>query len=101
MVCALIGTAIAQTYPDKPIRLLVPYAPGGSSDAIGRIIGQKMGDALGQSLVIDNRAGAASVIGRELAARAAPDGYTLLIGDAVHTINVHVLRNVPYHPVND
>jgi len=95
------GATSAQQYPNRPIRLLVPYAPGGSSDAIGRILGQKMGDALGQSLVIDNRAGAASVIGRELAAKAAPDGYTLMIGDAVHAINVHVLRNVPYHPVND
>jgi len=97
------ATAHAQTgaYPTRPIRLLVPYAPGGSSDAIGRILGQKMGDALGQQLVIDNRAGAASVIGRELAAKAVPDGYTLLLGDAVHTINVHVLKSVPYHPVND
>jgi tripartite-type tricarboxylate transporter receptor subunit TctC len=101
IACALSAVASAQSYPDKPIRLLVPYAPGGSSDAIGRIIGQKMGDALGQSLVIDNRAGAASVIGREITARAAPDGYTLMIGDAVHTINVHVLRNIPYDPVRD
>lgn len=97
------ATAHAQTgaYPSRPIRLLVPYAPGGSSDAIGRILGQKMGDAMGQQLVIDNRAGAASVIGRELAAKAVPDGYTLLLGDAVHTINVHVLKSVPYHPMND
>ncbi|MGH8619796.1 MAG: tripartite tricarboxylate transporter substrate binding protein [Burkholderiales bacterium] len=93
----------AQTtgYPTRPIRLLVPFAPGGSSDAIGRILGQKMGEAMGQQLVIDNRAGAASVIGRDLAAKAPPDGYTLLLGDAVHTINVHVLKNVPYDPVND
>jgi tripartite-type tricarboxylate transporter receptor subunit TctC len=95
------GAAAAQPYPTRPIRLLVPYAPGGSSDAIARILAQKMGDALGQSLVIDNRAGAASVIGRDLAAKAPPDGYTLLLGDAVHTINVHVLRDVPYHPIND
>jgi tripartite-type tricarboxylate transporter receptor subunit TctC len=101
IACTMCGTAGAQPYPNKPVRLLVPYAPGGSSDAIGRIIGQKLGDALGQSFVIDNRAGAASVIGRELVARAAPDGYTLMIGDAVHTINVHVLRNIPYDPVND
>src|ERR1039457_5568489 len=86
-VCVLLFVAAGATnaqYPDRPIRFLVPYAPGGSSDAIGRIIGQKLGDALGQSLVIDNRAGAGG-----------------MIGDAVHTINVHVLRNVPYHPVND
>lgn len=94
------GAANAQ-YPNRPIRFVVPYAPGGSSDAVGRIIGNKLGEALGQSLVIDNRAGAAGMIGRDLAAKAAPDGYTLLISDAVHTINVHVLRQVPYHPVND
>lgn len=96
-----VGATGAQQYPNRPIRLLVPYAPGGSSDAIGRILGQKISDALGQTLVIDNRPGAASMIGRELVAKAAPNGYTLMIGDAVHTINVHVLRNVPYHPIND
>ncbi len=93
--------AAAAEYPDRPIRLLIPYTPGGSSDTIGRILAQKMGESMGQSLVIDNRGGAASVIGRDLAAKAAPDGYTLLLGDAVHTINVHVLKNVPYDPVRD
>lgn len=96
-----VGQAMAQKYPDRPIRLIVPYAPGGSSDAIGRILGQAMAPALGQSLVIDNRPGAASLIGRSLTAKAAPDGYTLMIGDAVHSINVHVLRAVPYHPIRD
>jgi tripartite-type tricarboxylate transporter receptor subunit TctC len=73
VVCVLLFVAAGATnaqYPDRPIRFLVPYAPGGSSDAIGRIIGQKLGDALGQSLVIDNRAGAAGMIGRDLAAKA-------------------------------
>ena len=60
-----------------------------------------MGEALGQSIVIDNRGGAAGMIGRDLAAKAVPNGYTLLLSDAVHTINVHVLRNVPYHPIRD
>lgn len=95
------GNAAAQKYPDRPIRLIVPYAPGGSSDAIGRILGQAMAPALGQSLVIDNRPGAASMIGRNMTAKAAADGYTLMIGDAVHSINVHVLRAVPYHPIRD
>lgn len=96
------GSAVAaQSYPDRPIRLIVPYAPGGSSDAIGRVLGQSMGNAMGQSLVIDNRPGAASMIGRSMTAKAAPDGYTLMIGDAVHSINVHVLRAVPYHPIRD
>ncbi len=101
-LCALVaGHATAQKYPERPIRLIVPYAPGGSSDAIGRLLGQAMGTALGQSLVIDNRPGAASMIGRSMTAKAAPDGYTLMIGDAVHSINVHVLRAVPYHPIRD
>lgn len=101
-LCALVaGHATAQKYPERPIRLIVPYAPGGYSDAIGRLLGQAMGTALGQSLVIDNRPGAASMIGRSMTAKAAPDGYTLMIGDAVHSINVHVLRAVPYHPIRD
>jgi tripartite-type tricarboxylate transporter receptor subunit TctC len=95
------AAADAQQYPVRPIRLLVPYAPGGSSDAIGRIMAQKMGESMGQSLVIDNRAGAAGMIGRDLTAKAAPNGYTLMIGDAVHAINVHVLREVPYDPIRD
>jgi tripartite-type tricarboxylate transporter receptor subunit TctC len=95
------AAADAQQYPARPIRLLVPYAPGGSSDAIGRIMAQKMGESMGQSLVIDNRAGAAGMIGRDLTAKAAPNGYTLMIGDAVHAINVHVLREVPYDPIRD
>ena len=101
-LCAFAATpATAQKYPDRPIRLIIPYAPGGSSDAIGRLLGQSMGNAMGQSLVIDNRPGAASMIGRSMTAKAAPDGYTLMIGDAVHSINVHVLRAVPYHPIRD
>jgi tripartite-type tricarboxylate transporter receptor subunit TctC len=97
----LHAAAAVAEYPDRPIRLLIPYTPGGSSDTVGRILAQKMGDNMGQSLVIDNRGGASSVIGRDLAAKAVPDGYTLLLGDSVHTINVHVLKSVPYHPVND
>ena len=88
-------------YPVRPVRVIVPYSPGGSSDAVGRILGQKLGDMLGQQFVIDNRPGAAGSLGREIAAKATPDGYTLLIGDSPHTINVHVLRHVPYDPIKD
>ena len=88
-------------YPARPVRVVVPYSPGGSSDAVARIVGQKLGDTLGQQFVIDNRPGAAGSLGRELVAKAAPDGYTLLIGDSPHTINVHVLRHVPYDPIRD
>jgi tripartite-type tricarboxylate transporter receptor subunit TctC len=79
----------------------VPYAPGGSSDAVARILSQKLTESLGQQFVIDNRPGAAGSLGREVVVRAAPDGHTLLVGDSPHTINVHVLKHVPYDPIRD
>ena len=88
-------------YPTRPVRVIVPYSPGGSSDAVARILSQKLGETLGQQFVIDNRPGAAGSLGREIVAKATPDGYTLLIGDSPHTINVHVLRHVPYDPIKD
>ena len=91
----------APDYPVRPVRVIVPYAPGGSSDTTARILGQKLGDVLQQQFVIDNRPGAAGSLGREIVAKAQPDGYTLLVGDSPHTINVHVLRHVPYDPIRD
>ncbi len=88
-------------FPTRPVRVIVPYSPGGSSDAVARIVSQKLGETFGQQFVIDNRPGAAGSLGRELVAKATPDGYTLLIGDSPHTINVHVLRHVPYDPIKD
>jgi tripartite-type tricarboxylate transporter receptor subunit TctC len=89
------------SYPSHPVRVIVPYSPGGSSDTVARIVGQKLGEMLGQQFVIDNRPGASGSLGRELVAKAAPDGYTLLVGDSPHTINVHVLRHVPFDPIRD
>jgi tripartite-type tricarboxylate transporter receptor subunit TctC len=94
------GNATAN-YPNRPVRVIVPYTPGGSSDAVARLLGQKLSELLGQQFVIDNRGGAAGSIGREVVAKATPDGYTLLVGDSPHTINVHVLRHVPYDPIRD
>ena len=91
----------AATYPTRPVRVIVPYSPGGSSDAVARILSVKLSETLGQQFVIDNRPGASGSLGRELVAKAAPDGYTLLVGDSPHTINVHVLRHVPYDPIRD
>jgi tripartite-type tricarboxylate transporter receptor subunit TctC len=85
----------------RPVRVVVPYSPGGSSDTTARIVGEKLREILGQPFVIDNRAGAAGSMGRELVAKAVPDGYTLLIGDSPQTINVHVLKHVPYDPIRD
>jgi len=75
----LSGTAFAQSYPAKPVRLIIPFPPGGSNDVVGRAIGQQLGERLGQSVVIDNRGGAGGIIGTNEAAKAAPDGYTLLL----------------------
>ena len=78
---ACASLAQAQTYPQKPVRMIIPFAPGGASDFVGRIIQPKMGELLGQQIVIDNRAGAAGNIGVEAAAKAPPDGYTMLLGN--------------------
>ena len=91
----------ASRYPTRPVRVIVPYSPGGSSDAVARILSAKLAESLGQQFVIDNRPGAAGSMGREIVAKAAPDGYTLLVGDSPHTINVHVLKHVPYDPIRD
>lgn len=98
---ALAGEIRPQTYPVKPVRVIVPFAPGGSTDIIARVVSQKMAEDLGQPIVIDNRPGAASNVGTELAARAAPDGYTLLMGTPGFTINPSLYTKVNFHPVKD
>ena len=79
LLAALSSLASAQTYPSKPVRLIIPFPPGGSNDVVGRAIGQQLGERLGHSVVIDNRGGAGGIIGTNEAAKAAPDGYTLLL----------------------
>jgi len=91
----------AADYPDKFIRFIVPYAPGGSSDVLARTLGQKMGESLGQTFVVDNRPGAGSMVGTDVAAKANPDGYTLILSDMPHTINPSIHAKVPYDPVKD
>lgn len=89
-------------YPSRPIRIIVPFPAGGGADLWARVIGQKLGDTWGQNLVIDNRTGASGIIGTELAAKAPPDGYTLLMGTTgTHTTNPAVFRKLPYDPVKD
>lgn len=98
---ALVSSVAAQEYPSKPIRLIVPYGAGGGSDFVGRLVGQKLSEQLGQQVLVENRPGAASLLGTELAARAAPDGYTLLLADSGFTINPAFYKNIKYDPVKD
>ena len=94
--------AIAQVYPSKPIRFVVPYPPGGSVDIAARALGQKLSEAWGQPVVVDNRAGAGGNIGADLVAKSPADGYTLLMGAvATHAINPTLYAKIPYDPVKD
>lgn len=93
--------AHGQQYPNRPLRLIVPYPPGASVDFTARLMGQRLGEALGQPVVIDNRAGAGGVIGAELAARAVPDGYTLFFGTPASLCISPAMRQVPYDTVRD
>jgi tripartite-type tricarboxylate transporter receptor subunit TctC len=95
-ICLPAFAVLAQDYPNKPIRLVVPFAAGGGSDFVGRLIGQKLTDQLGQTVVVDNRPGAASLVGTQIAANAAPDGYTLLLADSGFTINIAFFKDPKY-----
>ncbi len=91
----------AQKYPDRPIRLVVGFPPGGAADILGRIAAQQLTDALGQQVVVDNRGGAGGLIATEIAAKGAPDGYTLLFTSIPHVINPHLYRKVNYDAIRD
>lgn len=95
----LIGRA--EDYPSKPIKLVVPFAPGGSSDAVARLIALQMAKSLKQAVLVDNRAGAGGLIGTDVVAKAAPDGYTLLLADSLHVISPIYNRNTTYDPIKD
>jgi tripartite-type tricarboxylate transporter receptor subunit TctC len=95
------AAASAQAYPAKSIRVIVPFAPGGGTDILTRVISPKLGDALGQQIVVDNRAGAGSTIGSELVVKAAPDGYTLLMVDTSFTTNPSLYSKLPYDSARD
>jgi tripartite-type tricarboxylate transporter receptor subunit TctC len=107
-ISALIALACAsavnaqQSYPSRPVRVVVFVPAGGGADLLARVMGQKLGDALGQTVVVDNRAGMGGVIGTSLVAKAAPDGYTLLQGGiTTHGIGPHIYSNLPYEPQKD
>ena len=93
------GTASAQGYPNKPVRLIVPFAPGGFTDVVARILGQKLSLAMGQQFVVENKAGAGSTIGTDFVAKAAPDGYTLVMISTTHVISPWIYKTMPYDPI--
>jgi tripartite-type tricarboxylate transporter receptor subunit TctC len=96
------GMAHAADYPGKPLRFIVPYPPGGPLDTMARMLAEKVHDSLGQPVIVENRAGAGGNIGADLAAKAAPDGYTLVMGAvATHAINPWLFNNLPYDPIKD
>ncbi len=98
----MTGNAAAQSWPARPIRFVVPLPPGGGADLVARTIGEKLNRTLGQQVIIDNRPGGGTVIGADLVAHAAPDGYTMLLGTATtHAINTSLVRKLPYDPVRD
>jgi tripartite-type tricarboxylate transporter receptor subunit TctC len=100
-VSAVAVSIAAAAYPERPVRLVVPAAPGGAIDVVGRIVGQKLSESFGQNFLIDNRGGANYIIGTELVARSPADGYTLLITAGAHTINPAVYRKLPYDALRD
>jgi tripartite-type tricarboxylate transporter receptor subunit TctC len=95
------GVARAQAYPSRPIRIIVPFGPGGFTDVAARILQKELAPALGQPIVIENRAGAGSTIGTADVAKAAPDGYTLAMVSTTHVISPHLYKSIPYDPIKD
>ena len=94
-------SAMAQVYPDKPIRIIVPFSPGGGTDTFGRVIGQKLQERLGQPVVVENRPGAAGNIGADIVAKANPDGYTLLLAQDSLAIVPWLSKSLPFDPMKD
>ncbi len=96
----MTGSAPAQSaYPNKPVKLIVPFAPGGFTDVVARILGQRLSTAMGQQFIVENKAGAGSIIGTDFVAKAPPDGYTLVMISTTHVISPWIYKNVPYDPI--
>ena len=98
---AASAQSAADKYPEKPIRIVVPFAPGGSVDTLGRLLAQRMNEAWGQPVLVENRPGAANMIGTQSVATAPPDGYTLLIAVSTHATNPALQAKIPYDSIKD
>lgn len=101
VLAALATTVAAQDYPNRPIRMVVPFSPGGGSDISARILADGLGDALGQTIVVDNRPGAGSILGCDIVAKANPDGYTTLLGNISMAFNTALYMKMPYDALRD
>ncbi|MBK8742527.1 MAG: tripartite tricarboxylate transporter substrate binding protein [Betaproteobacteria bacterium] len=102
MLLLAAGGALAQSYPNRPIKLIAPYPPGGTTDIVARAVGTKLSEALGQPVVVENRTGAGGLIGHDFVAKAAPDGYTLLLGNSASlAVSVSMYAKMPYNPITD
>jgi tripartite-type tricarboxylate transporter receptor subunit TctC len=102
LLCAFAVQAHAQPYPAKPVRVVVPYPPGGGNDTLGRLFAAKLSERMGQSFVVENRPGAGTMIGTEAAAKSTPDGYTILLSSiATHALSPNLYARVPYDPIKD
>ena len=101
IACALAGAAAAQTFPSKPVRIVVPAVPGGGTDILARLLSPRLQALFGQSIVVENRAGASTNIGTEFTARAAPDGHTVLIATTPHAVNPTLFGKLPFDPIKD
>jgi tripartite-type tricarboxylate transporter receptor subunit TctC len=109
IICTVMSLALstahaaepAASYPSKAVRIIIPFSPGGGADNLARTLQPALSSALGQPLILDNRPGASSIIGTELAARSAPDGYTMLLITTTHTVNPSLMKKLPYDPVKD
>ena len=96
-----VAADAVEAFPNRPIRLVVPYPPGGGTDIVGRVLGEKLGASLGRPIVVDHRGGAGGVLGTEIVAKAAPDGYTLLLVPTSHVINPSIYAKLPYDTIKD
>src|SRR5262245_969025 len=102
VVSALAPFAVfAQAYPAKPVRILVPWPPGGANDVVGRVVAQRMTEQLGQQMVVENRGGASGTIGADLVAKAPADGYTVMVHSATQVANPHLYKKLPYDTLKD
>ena len=101
LCCAVAIPAAAQQYPTRPVRIVSPFAAGGGNDVLCRLIGAKLGESLKQQFIVENRAGANGIVGTEVAARAAPDGYTIALIPSGHAVNATLYKKLPYDTLKD